>query len=130
MLDPADRTETDGTPQTDREATELDKTLERVIAAYEGAVKETEGKGGGKEQSEPEKKGPPTVTIDTPRKVYRPKPTSTYREPDLGKDLLDGVWVQGDLGKSLREDVRELEPRDDVAKFDTANNAAELEKGL
>eukprot|EP00957_Ditylum_brightwellii_P139846 10655916-Ditylum_brightwellii.AAC.1 len=37
MLDPSDRTEENGTQQTDSEAAELDKSLERVIAAYEGA---------------------------------------------------------------------------------------------
>eukprot|EP00957_Ditylum_brightwellii_P152652 11619605-Ditylum_brightwellii.AAC.1 len=130
MLDPTDHTGGEGTLQPDEETAEMDKTLERAIAAYEGAVKEAEVKVGGEEQTKPEGEGAPTVTIAVPRKVYRPKPTSAYREPNLGEDLLDGVWVQGDLGKSLKEDVRELQPRDDVAEFDTANDAAELERGL
>lgn len=71
-----------------------------------------------------------TVTIEAPPKVYRPKPPSTYREPDLGEGLLDGVWVHRDLRRLLKEETKELPPRDDVISFDIGQDGDELKRNL
>ena len=44
----------------------------------------------------------PMVYIYLTSKVYWPKPLSSYREPELGDNMLDGVCMHQDFDKSLK----------------------------
>ena len=63
----------------------------------------------------------PQATIQMPPKIYRPQLPSTYIEPDLAPDVLDGMeLLYKDHGASLRKRKAPLSPRDpnDIIHFD------------
>jgi len=71
--------------------------------------------------------------IKMPPKVYRPQLPSTYIEPDLAPDVLDGMeLLYKDHGKSLRKQKNKLPPRDpnDIIKFDPLTHQQELDENL
>eukprot|EP00957_Ditylum_brightwellii_P056481 4281313-Ditylum_brightwellii.AAC.1 len=74
----------------------MDHAIDTMIKAYEGATTATksslDGNSNTPTDSSKGEEEPRLVTIEAPTKIYRPKPQSMYREPDLGPDLLDGVW--------------------------------------
>eukprot|EP00957_Ditylum_brightwellii_P202439 15330188-Ditylum_brightwellii.AAC.1 len=121
-------------PLSAKEAAEMNHAIDAMIKAYEGATTATKSSVDSKpntptDENKGEKK-PKLVTIEAPTKIYRPKPQSMYREPDLGPDLLDGVWVQEELGKSLKRQPEELPERNDIATFDCRADMKELTEGL
>ena len=69
------------------------------------------------------------IIITTPAKVYRAKPASMFRDPDIGEDMLDKMWVEKHLGRSLAVKKQELPPRDDVTLF-TRENSEELLRNI
>ena len=74
---------------------------------------------------------PTPGTISMPPKIYRPHLPSTYIEPDLAPDVLDGMeLLYKDHGKSLRKQKQTLPPRDDIIIFDHKIHQEVLEKNL
>ena len=66
-----------------------------------------------------------------PPKIYRPKLPSTYVEPDLAPDVLDGMeLLYKDHGKSFRKKKTPLPPRDDIIIFDPKLHQETLEQNL
>eukprot|EP00957_Ditylum_brightwellii_P148106 11276053-Ditylum_brightwellii.AAC.1 len=80
----------------------MNHAINAMIKAYEGATTATKSSLDGDPNTPTDsikgEKEPKLVTIEAPTKIYQPKPQSMYREPDLGPDLLDDVWVQEELG--------------------------------
>ena len=74
---------------------------------------------------------PKPGTISMPPKIYRPHLPSTYIEPDLAPDVLDGMeLLYKDYGKSLRKQQKILPPRDDIIIFDPKIHQEFLESNL
>ena len=70
-------------------------------------------------------------TITMPPKIYRPQLPSTYVEPDLAPDVLDGMeLLYKDHGKSFRKKKTPLPPRDDIIIFDPKLHQETLEHNL
>ena len=62
---------------------------------------------------------PKPGTISMPPKIYQPHLPSTYIEPDLAPDVLDGMeLLYKDYGKSLRKQKETIPPQDDIIIFD------------
>ena len=79
----------------------------------------------------PDKTAPKPGSVHTDRKIYRPKLPSRYIEPDLGPDLLDGMeLIFKEFGKSLRKQVKQLSPRDDIVMFDPEVHQAEFDRNI
>ena len=75
----------------------------------------------------------PQATIQMPPKIYRPQLPSTYIEPDLAPDVLDGMeLLYKDHGASLRKRKAPLSPRDpnDIIHFDPKLHQEELDTNL
>ena len=73
----------------------------------------------------------PAGTVQTERKIYRPKLPSLYLEPDLGPDLLDGYeLIHKDYGNSLRKLVGPLPIRNDIILFNEALHQQEFDKNI
>ena len=75
----------------------------------------------------------PTVddSIHMNRKIYLPPLESVYIEPDFGPDLLEGMQLlYQQYGKSLRQQVAPLPPRDDIIDFNMSFHGTELDKNL
>ena len=73
----------------------------------------------------------PAGTVQTERKIYRPKLPSLYLEPDLGPDLLDGYeLIHKDYGNSLRKLVGPLPIRNDIILFNEALHQKAFDKNI
>jgi hypothetical protein len=74
---------------------------------------------------------PSQGTIHTDRKIYRPKLPSKYIDPDLGPDLLDGQEIIfKTYGRTIRRQVDELPPRNDIIQFDPSRHQAEFDRNI
>ncbi len=74
---------------------------------------------------------PKDGTIKVDKRVYQPPLSSDYVKPDLGPDMLDGMEVlYKEFGSSLRKQVKELDPRDDIIEFNIEVHTTELKKNL
>jgi hypothetical protein len=70
-------------------------------------------------------------TVQTERKIYRPKLPSLYVEPDLGPDLLDGhELIYKEYGHSIRQAVDKLPARTDSIKWDPAVHQFEFDRNI
>jgi hypothetical protein len=59
-------------------------------------------------------------------KIYHPKLPSKYIDPDLGPDLLDGQEIIfKTYGRTIRRQVDELPPRNDIIQFDPVKHQTE-----
>jgi hypothetical protein len=69
-------------------------------------------------------------TVQTERKIYRPKLLSKYVEPDLGPDLLEGMELLYESHGKAIQHKKSLPPRTDVIEFDPARHQAEFDKNI
>ena len=122
------------TPATDSATVPLG--IPGVCALSGHPVSSAAGENGtGSSIPEPEKPPPEPppkkkmIVITTPAKVYRAKPASMFRDPDIGGDMLDKNWVEKDFGRSLAVKKLELPPRDDTTLF-TRENSEELLRNI
>jgi hypothetical protein len=65
------------------------------------------------------------------RKIYRPKLSSLYVEPDLGADLLDGMkLIHKEYSRSIRKAVDPLSARTDSITFDPSVHQKGFESNI